>query len=97
MKEQGVEKGDRVIVFLPMIPEAVFVVMAIARLGAIHSIVFGGFAAKELASRIVDCSPKVMVTTNFGLEPHKTINYVEIMEEAIVLSKLNPKVLIYER
>lgn len=67
MKEQGVEKGDRVIVFLPMIPEAIFVVMAIARLGAIHSIVFGGFAAKELASRIVDSNPKLMVTTNFGL------------------------------
>jgi propionyl-CoA synthetase len=67
LKEQGVEKGDRVIVFMPMIPEAIFAVMAIARLGAIHSIVFGGFAAKELASRMTDSTPKVVVTTNYGL------------------------------
>ena len=66
--------------------------MAIARLGAIHSIVFGGFAAKELASRMTDCTPKVIVTTNFGLEPHKTIDYINIMSDAMQISGLNPKV-----
>lgn len=67
LKNQGIKKGDRVIVFMPMIPEALFAVLAIARLGAIHSIVFGGFAAKELANRIIDSTPTVMITTNFGL------------------------------
>lgn len=67
LKNQGVQKGDRVIIYMPMIPEALFATWACARIGAIHSIVFGGFAAKELASRIVDSTPKVIVTTSCGL------------------------------
>ena len=82
---------------MPMIPEALFAAWACARLGAIHSIVFGGFAAKELASRIVDCTPKVVVTASCGLEPHKKVNYVEILEEAIQISGKNPKILIRQR
>ncbi len=65
--KSGVEKGDRIIIYMPMIPEALFAALASARIGAIHSIVFGGFAAKELAGRMVDCTPKVVVTSNFGL------------------------------
>ena len=67
LKQQGVKKGDRVIIYMPMIPEALFATWACGRIGAIHSIVFGGFAAKELAGRIVDCDPKVIVTTSCGL------------------------------
>ena len=82
---------------MPMIPEALFAAWACARLGAIHSIVFGGFAAKELASRIVDCTPKVVVTASCGLEPHKKVNYVEIFEEALQISGKTPKILIRQR
>lgn len=83
LKKHGVEKGDRVIIYFPMIPEALFATWACARIGAIHSIVFGGFAAKELGSRIKDATPKVVVTTSCGLEPNKKVNYVEILTEAI--------------
>ena len=65
--KNGVVKGDRIIIYMPMIPEALFAALASARIGAIHSIVFGGFAAKELAGRMIDCTPKVVVTANFGL------------------------------
>lgn len=75
----GVTKGDRVIIYLPMVAEAVFAALACIRLGAIHSIVFGGFAAKELASRVNDCTPKVIVTANFGLEPNKIVDYTTIL------------------
>jgi propionyl-CoA synthetase len=67
LKKHGVEKGDRVIIYDPMIPEAVFASWACARMGAIHSIVFGGFAAKELASRIADSKPKVIITASCGI------------------------------
>ena len=66
---QGVGKGDRVIIYMPMIPEAVMAMLACARLGAVHSVVFGGFAAKELASRIDDCNPKLVLTASCGVEP----------------------------
>lgn len=79
LKDQGVEKGDRVIIYMPMVPEALFATWATARIGAVHSIVFGGFAAKELANRIVDCKPKVIIAASCGLEPHKKVNYVEIL------------------
>jgi propionyl-CoA synthetase len=62
-----------------MIPEALFAAWACARMGAIHSVVFGGFAAKELSGRIIDSKPKVIVTTSCGIEPHKVVNYVEIL------------------
>ena len=67
LQDQGVVRGDRVIIFVPMIPEGIFFAMACARLGAIHSIVFGGFAAKELANRMSDCTPKAVVLATFGL------------------------------
>ena len=69
LKARGVVKGDRVIVYMPMIPEAAFAMLAIARLGAIHSVVFGGFAANELAVRIDDATPKAIVLASCGLEP----------------------------
>lgn len=96
-QRHGVVKGDRVIIYLPMIPEAVFAALACARIGAIHSIVFGGFAAMELAGRMTDCSPKLIVTTNFGLEPNKVVNYTAILAEAMQISGLTPTVLLYER
>lgn len=67
LREHGVARGDRVIIYMPMIPEALFTAWACARIGAIHSIVFGGFAANELASRLTDSAPKVVVTTSVGL------------------------------
>lgn len=97
LQQQGVQKGDRVIIYLPMIPEALFATWACARIGAIHSIVFGGFAAKELANRIVDSKPKLIVTTSCGLEPNKKVNYVEILSEAIKLSEQDCNVLIRQR
>ena len=72
---------------MPMIPEALFAVWACARIGAFHSIVFGGFAAKELSGRIKDSKPKAIVTASCGLEPNKVVNYVQILEEAILLSE----------
>jgi propionyl-CoA synthetase len=69
----GVKTGDRVIIYMPMIPEAIFAKLACARIGAIHSVVFGGFAAKELASRIQDAKPKLIICASCGLEPHKVI------------------------
>src|SRR5690606_11588666 len=67
LADQGVEKGDRVILYMPMVPEAVFAMLACARLGAIHSVVFGGFAARELAARIDDARPKLIVAASCGL------------------------------
>ena len=69
----GVAKGDRVICYMPMIPEAVFAMLACARLGAVHSVVFGGFAANELATRIQDCEPKVIISASCGIETSKVI------------------------
>jgi propionyl-CoA synthetase len=76
LKSKGVKKGERVIIYMPMIPEALFATWACARLGAIHSIVFGGFAAKELAGRINDSKPILIITASLGLEPNKKVNYV---------------------
>jgi propionyl-CoA synthetase len=96
-QKHNIIKGDRIIIYMPMIPEAIFAALASARLGAIHSIVFGGFAAKELAGRMIDCTPKLVVTTNFGLEPNKTVDYVSILKEALEIASQKPYVLIYER
>ena len=86
-KKFNVEKGDRVLLYLPMIPVSTFFMLACARIGAIHSVVFGGFAAKELANRIEDCLPKVIITASCGLEPGKTIKYLPIVDEALDLCK----------
>ena len=70
---------------MPMVPEAIFAMLACARIGAIHSVVFGGFAAKELGSRITDAKPKLVVSASCGIEPHKTIDYKVILDGALEL------------
>jgi propionyl-CoA synthetase len=80
---QGVEYGDRVIVYMPMVPEAVIAMLACARLGAVHSVVFGGFAANELATRIEDAKPKVIVSASCGIEPGRLVEYKPLLDAAI--------------
>ncbi|MEV6288054.1 propionyl-CoA synthetase [Kribbella sp. NPDC051770] len=87
----GVGKGDRVIVYLPMIPEAVITMLACARLGAIHSVVFGGFAPRELAARIDDATPKVIVAASCGIEPGRVVEYLPIITEALALASHQPE------
>ncbi|MFK8075801.1 MAG: propionyl-CoA synthetase [Granulosicoccus sp.] len=86
LKSDGVAAGDRVMVYMPMIPEALVAVLACARIGAVHTVVFGGFAAKELAVRINDCSPKVIVTASCGVEPGRIVEYQPLVEEALDIS-----------
>lgn len=86
LRDHGVTAGDRVLIYLPMIPEAIVAMLACARLGAVHSVVFGGFAAPELALRIADAQPKLLVTTNGGFEPGRTIEYLPIVERALELA-----------
>ena len=86
----GVTKGDRVVIYMPMVPEAAIAMLASARLGAIHSVVFGGFAAAELASRIADAKPKVIVSASCGLEPGRVIQYKPLLDAAIALSPHKP-------
>jgi len=80
---QGVTKGDRVIIYMPMIPEAVIAMLACARIGAIHSVVFGGFAAKELAARVTDATPKLVVSATCGIEGKRVIPYLPLLSEAL--------------
>ena len=86
LKKFNIQQGDRVLLYMPMIPVSVFSMLACARIGAIHSVVFGGFAAKELANRIDDCQPKLIITASCGLEPGKVIKYRPKVDEAIKLS-----------
>jgi propionyl-CoA synthetase len=88
---QGVSKGDRVIVYMPMVPGAVVAMLACARLGAVHSVVFGGFAANELAVRIDDAKPKVIVSASCGIEVNRVIPYKPLLDEAIDLAKNKPE------
>ncbi|MBY0265692.1 MAG: propionate--CoA ligase, partial [Burkholderiales bacterium] len=95
---QGVVRGDRVLLYMPMIPEAVFAMLACARLGAVHSVVFGGFAAASCASRIDDAKPKLIVTADAGLRGGKAIHYKPLVDEALRLAQHPPqKVLIVDR
>ena len=87
----GVTKGERVIIYMPMVPEAVIAMLACARLGAVHSVVFGGFAANELAVRIDDCNPKVIVSASCGIEVNRVIPYKPLLDEAIALAGSKPK------
>ncbi|MDH5535690.1 MAG: propionate--CoA ligase, partial [Betaproteobacteria bacterium] len=91
---QEVGKGDRVLVYMPMIPEAVFAMLACARLGAVHSVVFGGFAAPSLASRIDDAKPKLMISADAGMRGGKAIPYKHLVDEAVRLAKHPPKTVI---
>jgi propionyl-CoA synthetase len=87
----GVTRGDRVVIYMPMVPEAAVAMLACARLGAIHSVVFGGFAAPELASRVVATDPKILITATGGLEPNRVIPYLPIVTDALALAG-NPAV-----
>ena len=87
---QGVSKGDRVLVYMPMVPEALIAMLACARLGAIHSVVFGGFASNELAVRIDDASPKVIVSATCGVEPSRVVAYKPLLDNAIELAQHKP-------
>ncbi|MFT5397465.1 MAG: propionyl-CoA synthetase [Gammaproteobacteria bacterium] len=91
LKDQGVEKGDRVIIYLPMIPEAVISMLACARLGAVHSVVFGGFAPLELAVRLDDCTPKLLLTASCGIEINRVIEYKPIVDAAIEIATHKPE------
>ena len=86
LQSEGIERGDRVMIYMPMIPQAVIAVLACARIGAIHTVVFGGFAARELAVRINDCSPKVIVSASCGIEPGRVVEYQPLVSEAIQLA-----------
>ncbi len=98
LQELGVTRGDRVIIYMPMIPEAIFSVLACARIGAIHCIVFGGFAASSLAIRIDDSSPKVMITADAGMRGGRLIPYKPLINKALEIAKRPPgKVVLYDR
>jgi propionyl-CoA synthetase len=90
MADFGVTKGDRVILYMPMVPEAMVAMLACARIGAVHSVVFGGFAAKELATRIDDATPKLILSASCGLEPGRIVHYKPLLDEAIALSAAKP-------
>ena len=87
----GVTKGDRVIVYMPMVPEAAIAMLACARIGAIHSVVFGGFSSRELATRIDDAKPKVMVAGSCGIEPSRVVHYKPLLDQAIEMAKHKPE------
>ena len=98
LKNQGVEKGDRVVIYMPMVPEAVIAMLACGRIGAIHSVVFGGFASNELASRIDDSKAKILVTSSCGFEPNRTVEYRPLVDGALKLAKHKlKKVIFYQR
>ncbi len=98
LTSQGIKKGDRVIIYMPMIPEAAIAMLGCARIGAIHSVVFGGFAANELAGRIDDSKAKIILSASCGYEPGRTIEYKPLLKKAIELAKHKPeKCIIYQR
>ncbi|XP_023364983.1 acyl-CoA synthetase short-chain family member 3, mitochondrial [Otolemur garnettii] len=96
--KHGIKKGDTVVIYMPMIPQAIYAMLACARIGAIHSLIFGGFASKELSSRIDHVKPKLVVTASFGIEPGRRVEYVPLLEEALQIGQHKPdRVLIYNR
>ncbi|WP_136637215.1 propionate-CoA ligase PrpE [Pseudooceanicola onchidii] len=90
LRAKGVEKGDRVIIYMPMIPETLEAMLACARIGAVHSVVFGGFASNELAVRIDDCTPKAIIAASCGLEPGRVVHYKPLLDGAIDLATHKP-------
>ena len=98
LKNKGISKGDRVIIYMPMIPEGIISMLACARIGAIHSVVFGGFAANELAVRIDDAKPKAILAASCGLEPNRIVEYKPLIDQAIELASHKPQtVVIFQR
>ncbi len=91
LQDLGVGKGDRVVLYMPMVPEAAFAMLACARIGAVHSVVFGGFAAKELATRIEDAKPRVILAATCGIEPSRVVEYKPLLDQAIDLSAHKPQ------
>jgi propionyl-CoA synthetase len=89
--DQGIKKGDRVIIYMPMVPEAVIAMLACARIGAIHSVVFGGFAGNELAKRIDDAAPRLMISASCGIEPGRVVEYKPLLDEGIRLATKKPE------
>ncbi|KPB02357.1 propionyl-CoA synthetase [Ahrensia marina] len=94
-RDLGISKGDRVLIYMPMVPEAVAAMLASARLGAIHTVVFGGFAASELATRINDCEPKLIVAASCGVEPNRIVEYKPLVDKAIDISDHKPAHCLY--
>jgi len=90
LKSRGVAGGDRVVVYVPMVPEALIAMLACARIGAIHSVVFGGFASKELAVRIDDATPVAVVSASCGVEPGRVVAYKPLLDGAIALAPHKP-------
>lgn len=98
LSRQGVKKGDRVVIYMPMIPEAAIAMLACARIGAVHSVVFGGFAANELAVRIDDIAPKALITASCGVEVERVIPYKPIINDALVMAEKKPDIcIVYQR
>ncbi|PKQ13068.1 MAG: propionyl-CoA synthetase [Alphaproteobacteria bacterium HGW-Alphaproteobacteria-1] len=91
LRAKGVEKGDRVIIYMPMVPEALEAMLACARIGAVHSVVFGGFAAHELAVRIDDCAPKCIIAASCGIEPGRVVHYKPLLDGAIEQATHKPE------
>jgi propionyl-CoA synthetase len=91
LRDFGVEKGDRVVLYMPMVPEAIIAMLACARIGAVHSVVFGGFAAKELATRIDDARPRLILSASCGLEPGRVVAYKPLLDEAIRIATHKPE------
>ncbi len=91
LRNLGIGKGDRVVIYMPMVPEAVFSMLACARLGAVHSVVFGGFAAQELAARLNDSEAKLVISASCGLEPGRVVAYKPLLDQAIELARVKPQ------
>src|SRR2546421_4130189 len=98
LRDRGVYRGDRVVVYMPMVPEGVIAMLACARLGAIHSVVFGGFASNELAKRIDDARPKLILSASCGIEVNRVIPYKPLLDGAIELAQHKvPRCVILQR
>ena len=96
MRDQGVQKGDRVLIYMPMVPEAIVAMLACARIGAVHSVVFGGFAAPELAVRIDDARPSLIVSASGGLERGKAVSYAPLLSDALALAEHRPDTVVFK-
>src|SRR5437773_4861594 len=88
---QGVGRGDRVIIYMPMVPEAVIAMLGCARIGAVHSVVFGGFAGPELAKRIDDATPRMIISASCGIEPGRVVAYKPLLDDALKLATAKPE------